>query len=340
MTNRLKMYSGFTSASVCFENAKQYGFDVVLGNEVDEIRVAWTRVKHPNAEIVQGDFTDPKIFAYIVQRSKEEKIDLACFSPCCQPFSKAGFQHLYSPEAFLFLYILKYIELTRVPTAWIENAEEFGRSVLADDPRTIEQRIRDALEPLGYHIEVKIQDAAGFLTPQHRRRTIILISRIGVWKHPIECEEKDYITVRQAIDHLPSVKAGERSGITFHNGPYAPACQLKYIHAFTKSHNTIDFVSTKGVPCKKPKPQYVACSIDPDKPANTIVQKSASITGFRTCHYRDKRCLTVLEIILLSGLPQDWFVPLWARNNEQLIRDVLGECFCPLHTLAILKTRN
>ena len=275
-----------------------------------------------------------------MQRSKEEKIDLACFSPCCQPFSKAGFQHLYSPEAFLFLYILKYIELTRVPTAWIENAEEFGRSVLADDPRTIEQRIRDALEPLGYHIEVKIQDAAGFLTPQHRRRTIILISRIGVWKHPIECEEKDYITVRQAIDHLPSVKAGERSGITFHNGPYAPACQLKYIHAYTKSHDTIDFVSTKGIPCKKPKPQYVACSVDPDKPANTIVQKSASITGFRTCHYRDKRCLTVLEIILLTGLPQDWFVPLWARNNEQLIRDVLGECFSHLHALAILKTRN
>lgn len=106
MTNRLKIYSGFTSASVFLEHAEQYGFDVVLANELNKIRAAWTRDKHPNAEIVQGDFTDPKIFAYIVQRSKEEKIDLACFSPCCQPFSKAGFQHLYSPEAFLFLYIL------------------------------------------------------------------------------------------------------------------------------------------------------------------------------------------------------------------------------------------
>ena len=194
MTNRIKVFSGFMSASVGFEYAEQQGFDVVLGNELNPIRAAWSRDKHPKAEIVQGSFTDPKIFSYLVRRSKEEKIDLACFSPNCQPFSKAGKQHLHSPEAFLFLYILKYIELTKVPAAWIENAEEFCKAVLADDPRTVEQRIRDALEPLGYHIEAKIQDSAGFLTPQHRRRTIILISRIGIWKHPIECEEKDYIT--------------------------------------------------------------------------------------------------------------------------------------------------
>ena len=338
MTNRIKVFSGFMSASVGFEYAEQNGFDIVLGNELNPIRADWSRDKHPKAEIVQGSFTDPKIFAYLVRRSKEEKIDLACFSPNCQPFSRAGSQHLHSPEAFLFLYILKYIELTRVPTAWIENAEEFCKSVLADDPRTIEQRIRDALEPLGYHIEVKIQDSAGFLTPQHRRRSIILISRIGVWKHPIECEEKDYITSKKTIDYLPSVAAGMRSGIPLHNGPYASPYQIPYIHPYTNSYDKIDFVGVDGTPCKKQKPQYVACQIYPDKPCNTIVQKSASITGFRTCHYRDKRCLTVLEIILLTGLPQDWFVPLWARNNEQLIRDVLGECFAPLHVAAILKT--
>ena len=330
MQNKIKYFSGFMSASVGFEFAEELGFECVLGNELNKIRAKWSQEKFPNADIVQGSFTDPKIFSYLVRKFKEEGCRLATFSPNCQPFSKAGKQHLHSTEAFLFLHILKFIKLTMAENAWIENALEFRK--------TVEQRIRDELEPLGYHIEVKVQDAAGFKTPQHRRRTIFLISRIGIWKHPIECEEKDYVTVRQTIDHLPSVEAGERSHIPFQNGPYLPICQIAYIHDYTKSSDRIPFVSTQGVPCKKLKPQHVACRIDPDKPANTIVQKSASITGFRTCHYRDNRCLTVLEVILLTGLTENWFIPLWARNDEQLIRDVLGECFAPLHVKALLQT--
>lgn len=201
------------SASVGFEFAEELGFECVLGNELNKIRAKWSQEKFPNADIVQGSFTDPKVFSYLVRKFKEEGCRLATFSPNCQPFSKAGKQHLHSTEAFLFLHILKFIKLTMAENAWIENALEFRNAVLNDDPRTVEQRIRDELEPLGYHIEVKVQDAAGFKTPQHRRRTIFLISRIGIWKHPIECEEKDYVTVRQTIDHLPSVEAGERSHI-------------------------------------------------------------------------------------------------------------------------------
>lgn len=338
MTDKIKYFSGFMSASVGFEFAEEVGFECVLGNELDKTRAAWSQDRFPKAEILQGSFTEPKVFASLVRKFKEKGCQLATFSPCCQPFSKAGKQHLYSPEAFLFLYIISFIKLTKAENAWIENANEFRNTVLADDPRTIEKRIRDELEPLGYYIEVKQQDAAGFKTPQHRRRTIFLISRIGRWKHPEECSETDYITVRQTIGHLPHLEAGQRSEIPFHNAPYLPKCQIPYIHKFTNSKEKVPFISSTGVLCQKGKPQYVACRIDPDKPANTIVQGSASISGFRTCHYKDNRTLTILEIILLTGLPQNWFIPLWAKNNEQLIRDVLGECFAPLHVKALLQT--
>ncbi len=68
------------------------------------------------------------------------------------------------------------------------------------------------------------------------------------------------------------------------------------------------------------------------------MQKSASISGYNTVHYEQDRTLTTLEIILLTGLPQDWFIPLWARNDEQLIRDVIGECFAPHHVKALLQS--
>lgn len=128
------------SASVGFEFAEQLGFECVLGNELNPTRAKWSQEKFPNAEVVQKSFTNPKIFSYLVRRFKEEGCRLATFSPNCQPYSKAGKQHLHSTEAFLFLYIIKFIKLTMAENAWIENALEFKDAVLDDDPRTVEQR--------------------------------------------------------------------------------------------------------------------------------------------------------------------------------------------------------
>lgn len=341
MTNtlpRIKVCTGFASASVGFEFAEEVEFDVVLGNELNKIRAQWSQDKYPNADIIQGSFTDPAIFAELVRKFSELGCQLATFSPCCQPFSKAGKQHLHSTEAFLFLYIILFIKLTRTPWAWIENALEFQNAILDDDGRTVEQRIRDELEPLGYHIEVKIQDAAGFGTPQHRRRTIILISRIGEWKHPQECDESQYVSAESAIGHLPPVDAGKRSGIFLHNGPYLPKCQIDMLAGVPEGASPKVFINPDGTIYSKQKPNFVAKRGCRNKPWGTIVQKSASLTGYNTVHYEQNRTLTTLETILLTGLPQDWFIPLLARNNEELIRDVIGECFAPLHVKALLQS--
>ena len=50
-------------------------------------------------------------------------------------------------------------EIGEIPEEQKKYVYFFKDAVLDDDPRTVEQRIRDELEPLGYHIEVKIQDA-------------------------------------------------------------------------------------------------------------------------------------------------------------------------------------
>lgn len=223
-------------------------------------------------------------------------------------------------------------------SGWIENAEEFQNAVLDDDGRTVEQRIRDTLEPLGYHVEVKTQDCAGFGTPQHRRRTIVLFSRVGIWKHPQECDESQYATAESAIGNLPPVAAGQRSGIPLHNGPRLPKCQIDMLDGVKEDEFPKQFVNADGSFPKKPKPKFVGYRNPRNKPWGTIVQKSASISGYNTVHYEQNRTLTTLETILLTGLPQDWFIPLWARNDEQLIRDVIGECFAPHHVKALLQS--
>lgn len=336
--SKIKTFCGFMSASVGFEFAEEVGFEVVLGNERNPIRARWSQDKYPNADVVNGSFIDPTIFADLVRKFTELNCQLATFSPCCQPFSRAGMQHLHSKEAFLFLYIIEFIKLTQTPWAWIENALEFQNAILDDDNRTVEQRIRDELEPLGYHIEVKIQDAVGFATPQHRRRTIVLISRIGEWKHPQECDESQYISAETAIGHLPPVDAGKRSGIFLHNGPYLPKCQVDMLSDTPEGCYPQQFINKDGTIYPTNKPNFVARRGLRDKPWGTIVQKSDSLTGFNTVHYEQNRTLTTLETILLTGLPQNWFIPLWARNNEELIRDVIGEAFAPLHVKALLQS--
>ena len=123
-----------------------------------------------------------------------------------------------------------------------------------------------------------------------------------------------------------------------HNGPSMPKCQVDMLHGVKKGESPKQFVNADGSLPKKPKPKFVGRRNFSNKPWGTIVQKSASISGYNTVHYEQNRTLTTLETILLTGLPQDWFIPLWARNDEQLIRDVIGECFAPHHVKALLQS--
>lgn len=341
MMNKVKCFSGFGSVGILTTYAKALGFETVLANELDLLRASWLAESYKaqglNTEVVQGDFTNPKIFNYLCNQFIKKKIELAFFSPCCQPFCKAGGQHLNSPEAFLFLHIIKFIRKTRPKWSWIENAAEFPTSVLKDDPRTIEKRIRDALEPLGYEVKVAIQDAADFGTPQHRRRSIFLIRRKDAcaWDFPKPFDTQ--ITVRQAIENLPPLVAGHRSSIPLHFAAYLPKCQADCFIGVKDGETAPNPVNVDGSKPKKQKPKYAFKRIAWDKPCNTIVQKSASISGYQTVHPRDNRTLTIWEIILLTGLDENWYIPAWAKAKPQLIRDVLGEAFAPKHCAEILK---
>lgn len=334
---KIKYFSGFANIGIGTTFAEGLGFECALANELDLNRADWLQMSYPKTKVVQGNFTDRKIFKQLVDDFKSSGCELAIFSPCCQPFSRAGGQHLNSPEAFLFLDILEFIKQAKPKWAWIENAKEFPKSILNDDPRTIEERITTFLTNLGYDVNFEIQDAADFGTPQHRRRSICLISNTGHWEFPKKNPNKKPLTVRQATGHLPSVEAGKRSGIPFHNGPRLPKYQADCMIGVPDGKWSLSPVSVKGEPASKPKPKHAFRRIYWDRPCNTIVQKSSSISGFQTVHPKDNRTLTILEIILLGGLPENWKIPLPYRFKEDLIRDVLGEMFAPRHVAHLLK---
>ena len=54
--------------------------------------------------------------------------------------------------------------------------------------------------------------------------------------------------------------------------------------------------------------------------------------------YSGCRPLSILELFRVTGLPDDYPVPEWAANNDRLIREVIGECFAPLHVARLMTT--
>jgi len=121
-----------------------------------------------------------------------------------------------------------YSSYTRLPKAkadakWL-LLREFGRIVREVQPDVVSMEnvprlttfkggrpLRNFLACLsGYHLWSGVVECADFGVPQTRKRLVILASRLG----RIELAEKThppghYRTVRQAIDHLPAVGAGE-----------------------------------------------------------------------------------------------------------------------------------
>ena len=81
-----------------------------------------------------------------------------------------------------------------------------------------------------------------------------------------------------------------------------------------------------------------------DKPAPTITMCNGGISSQNNVHpgrkladgtYSDARVLSLKELMILTGLPDDWEAPEWASEN--LIRKVIGEGIPPKLIEAIIK---
>ena len=61
-----------------------------VANELLEERAEWHDYIYPNADMVQGDITDPEVYNKLVQLHKQHGCKLVLASPPCQSFSKAN----------------------------------------------------------------------------------------------------------------------------------------------------------------------------------------------------------------------------------------------------------
>jgi len=333
----------FSSAGIAETYLKDIGVNITVANELLEERANLYRSVHNNSNMITGDIQNDLVFNNILQNSTDN-LDFLIASPPCQGMSVAGKnrsnnQMLNDERNFLVFRIIEFIQKKNPKYIIIENVPTFFKIELPFQNKLL--RIIDILSILfkdKYNIEAEEYDASLFGVPQKRTRAIIKMYKKGLrWNSPIS---QNIITVEDAIGHLPSLEATEKSNIKWHFARKHSERHIEWMkHTPTgKSafENRIHFpVKENGERIKSYMTAYRR--IKWNEPAPTITMRNDAISSQLNVHpgrikedgtYSDARVLTPKELMILTSLPDSWQIP--DDTNELLIRKCIGESIPPL----------
>ena len=330
----MKGVSLFANVGIAETYIKKHKIDIVVANELLDNRAKFHQEMHSKCQMIQGDITNNDVFNEVLATAKKKKCDFLIATPPCQGMSLAGKMQENDPRNSLIKYVIKLATELQPNNILIENVPKVLKTYLTHNGEKLKitDYIKQELEPLGYIINPVVVDASDYGTPQSRKRAIYLISKLGKWKLP---SKQDKITVREMIEHLPSLESGETSSVAFHRAKVHNDRHIFFLKQTptgkTALHNPIHYPKKQdGTRIKGYDTTYKR--IEWDKPAPTITMANGSVSSQNNVHpgrlnedgtYSDARVLTLKEIFILTGLPDDWTPPEWASEN--LIRQVIGE---------------
>jgi DNA (cytosine-5)-methyltransferase 1 len=330
---------------------KDIGVNVVVANELEEKRCKLYKELHPQVKVICGDIKNNNVKTQIYQACPDAirgGIDLIIATPPCQGMSVANAKKSpKDPRNLLILHAMEVFNDLLPDYMLIENVPGMAKTFININGKIV--NIIDFINsklPEGYKMNYKVIDAKNYGTAQSRKRFIGLISKKGKWVHPDPSDKLK--TVRDAIGHLESMESGMKSNLPWH---YAKKHNENHIiwmrntpTGKTAFDNKVHYPQKDGRRIKGFMTTYKR--IEWDKPAPTVTMCNGAISSQNNVHpgkklndgtYSDARVMSVREIMLICGIPEDFFDSLIGKYSENFIRLVLGECFLPLMCLEIIK---
>jgi DNA (cytosine-5)-methyltransferase 1 len=221
----VSLWSGAGGLDVGLEAA---GFDVAVAVDRDQW-ACQTHGHNSRALVLERDLGSPEDTRKLLRELELPQVALLAGGFPCQPYSRAGrsgIRHLVKNErrsaiderAFAWLSYVAAVEELMPDQCIAENVPDlatFNDGLLLRD-------IVEALEDLGYEVDVRVLSARRFGVPQYRERLFIQAARPGiplVWPH--EGGGAGEATLAAAIGDLSPIPQGE----TWRDGerkPYNP----------------------------------------------------------------------------------------------------------------------
>lgn len=346
---QIKGLSLFANVGIGELLLKEVGVDVVVANELLKERAKFYSANHPDSKMIQGDITDPKIFKEVMEESIRQQVQFILATPPCQGMSMAGKMDENDPRNLLILKVIEAVKQIKPTYTLIENVPQMLKSYISVKGKKV--LIIDHLKSQlakDYNIIWKVVDAADYETPQYRKRAIIMLTKKTVPEYVFPKIFK-HISVFDTIGHLPSLEAGEKSKIKYHEAKPHNNRHIEWMKhtptGETAFNNLVHYPQKDGRRIKGFMTTYKR--MDWDRPAPTITMANGSISSQNNVHpgrplkggtYSDARVLTVKELMLLSGIPESWVIPSGASDN--LIRHVIGEMVPPKLIYHLVKALN
>ena len=340
--------SMFSSAGIAETYLNKLNIYIALANEIIKERATYYSHFYPNVDMVVGDIMDENVFNTYLKKAQSLNPSFLLATPPCQGMSSLGKKDYIEDERnYLIFSVLKIIDNLDLDVIVIENVPKFLKLFFpykGEFLGIVEILKRKYSEK--YIIEAVVLNAKDYGVPQSRPRAIIKMYKAS-YKWELPKEEKE-ISLREAIGHLPSLESGEKSPIKYHY-----ALKHSAMHIKVMSHTPEGKSAFKNEVYFPQKPDGTMISgfhntynrMHWDLPCAAVTTNSGMISGHNNVHpgrlkpdgtYSDARVLTLLELLIVSSLPQDWNLP----NNykESLVRTIIGEAIPPMLLYKVLST--
>ena len=341
MINALSLFAGGGIGETYF---KQIGIETVVANELLQDRADIYKYRFPKTNMIVGDIKKCK--SRIINEALLNKVDLIIATPPCQGMSNLGKREYETDERNLLIFdVLEIIDAVKSKYIFIENVPKFIQMnyLYKGKVLSIIDIIKDKYSN-EYDISYGVYNAADYGVPQIRKRAIVRLFKKDLkWNDP---PVQEHITLREAIGHLPSVESGQDSGIPYHYGPKHSAKHIETMKHTPTGCSAFDneFYYPKRDDGKRVSGYHNTYSrLSWDKVCPTRTMNSGAISGSNNGHpgrllpdgtYSDARTLTLLELFIVSSLPENFSLPTYV--SEKTIRTIIGEGIPPKMSQAFL----
>ncbi len=319
-TSAIDLFCGIGGLSYGLQKA---GISVVAGVDLDE-STQYAYEENTKADFILKDisnFRGHEIKKKYWRDGSQVKILAGC-APC-QPFSTHSNKVKYRGQTKRWRLISEFKRLvkeTKPDIVTMENVPNLAN-------QKIFKNFVVFLEQKGYFVSYSNVYCPDYGVPQKRRRLVLLASKYGkISLIPRTHSEKDYVTLREAIEHLPPVKAGE-------------ICKTDPLHKTTK----LSDINLKRMKASKPNGTWLdwsdelklACHMKDtgntyksvygrmawDEPSSTITTQFYNFGTGRFGHPKQNRALTIREAAILQTFPDNYK---FYKNKKEVYIKRLG----------------
>lgn len=353
----IDLFAGIGGLSYGF--AHDEDFDIIAANEILKPMAIAYSSNHPKVKMYNKDIKDFSIWDLNKDFGIDKgDIDIVVGGPPCQAYSTVGKRLIDDPRGKLFQEYFRIIQELHPKIFVFENV----KGLLSMQGGSLIKTIISLFESIGYHMNMKLLNAANYGTPQIRERVILvgtLEKRKFIYPKATHFDPenlvshkagmKPYVTLGEALGDLPPLNVGQSANnyISAPQNDYqrlmrANASSEISEHEVPKNNSRLvalmealpDGGSPKDIPEElRPKSGFANCysRLWWNKPSTTITRNLGCPSSSRCIHPKDPRPLSTREGARLQGFPDDYIF--YGKRGEKHLQ--IGNAVSTFLSIAI-----